>query len=46
MAETLNLMNPEDKLSCKYKISKFPDGQQSITIIEDGYDTFETTSTN
>jgi ribose-phosphate pyrophosphokinase len=41
MAETLNLVNPEDKLSCKYKISKFPDGQQSITIIEDGYDTFD-----
>ena len=41
MAETLNLVNPEDKLSCKYKISKFPDGQQTITIIEDGYDTFD-----
>jgi ribose-phosphate pyrophosphokinase len=41
MAELLNLVNPEDKLSCKYKISKFPDGQQSITILEDGYDTFD-----
>jgi ribose-phosphate pyrophosphokinase len=41
MAETLNLVNCEDKLSCKYKISKFPDGQQSLTIVEDGYDTFE-----
>lgn len=41
MAETLNLVNPDDKLSCKYKISKFPDGQQSITIIEGRYDTFE-----
>jgi ribose-phosphate pyrophosphokinase len=41
MAETLYLVNHEDKLSCKYKISKFPDGQQSITIIEDGYNTFD-----
>ena len=34
MAETLNLVNPDDKLSCKYEISRFPDGQQSIRIIE------------
>lgn len=41
MAELLNLVNPEDRLSCKYEISKFPDGQQSVRIIEEGYDTFE-----
>ncbi len=41
MGETLNLVNPKDPLSCKYEISKFPDGQQSITIVEDGYDTFD-----
>jgi ribose-phosphate pyrophosphokinase len=41
MAELLNLVNPEDKLSCKYEISKFPDGQQSVRIIENNYDTFE-----
>jgi len=40
MAETLNLVNPDDVLSCKYEISKFPDGQQSIRIIEHNYDTF------
>ena len=34
MAETLNLVNPNSQLSCKYEISKFPDGQQSIRIIE------------
>lgn len=34
MAETLNLVNSDDKLSCKYEISKFPDGQQSLRIIE------------
>jgi ribose-phosphate pyrophosphokinase len=40
MAETLNLVNPEDVLSCGYEISKFPDGQKSIRIIERNYDTF------
>lgn len=34
MAETLNLVNPQDKLSVKYKINRFPDGQQSIDILE------------
>jgi ribose-phosphate pyrophosphokinase len=32
MAETLNLVNPNDVLSLKYEISRFPDGQQSLTI--------------
>jgi ribose-phosphate pyrophosphokinase len=41
MAELLNLVNPEDQLSCKYEISKFPDGQQSVRIIESNHDTFE-----
>ena len=34
---TLNLVNPEDPLSLKYEISKFPDGQQSIRILENGF---------
>lgn len=33
MSETLNLVNPKDSLSCKYEISKFPDGQQSLKVI-------------
>jgi len=41
MVELLNLVNPEDQLSCKYEISKFPDGQQSVRIIENNHDTFE-----
>lgn len=40
MAETLNLVNPNDPLSFEYKISRFPDGQQSIQLIESGYNTF------
>lgn len=32
MSETLNLVNPKDSLSCKYEISKFPDGQQSLKV--------------
>lgn len=41
MAETLNLVNPNDRLSFKYEISRFPDGQQSLRLIEDGYNTFQ-----
>jgi ribose-phosphate pyrophosphokinase len=41
MAETLNLVNPNDRFSFKYEISRFPDGQQSVRLIEDGYNTFE-----
>jgi ribose-phosphate pyrophosphokinase len=41
MAETLNLVNPKDSLSFKYEISRFPDGQQSLRLIEDGYNTFK-----
>lgn len=40
MVETLNLVNPDDVLSCKYEISKFPDGQQSVKIVEHQYNTF------
>jgi len=40
MAEILNLVNPKDSLSFKYEISRFPDGQQSLRLIEDGYNTF------
>ena len=46
MAETLNLVNKEDKLSCKYEISTFPDGQQSLRIIEEGYNTFYSLKNN
>jgi ribose-phosphate pyrophosphokinase len=37
MADTLNLVNPDDVLSCKYEISRFPDGQQTIRILEHNY---------
>ena len=37
MTVTLNLVNPEDPLSLKYEISRFPDGQQSIRILENGF---------
>jgi len=40
MVETLNLVNPDDVLSCSYEISRFPDGQQSIRIVEYNYDTY------
>jgi ribose-phosphate pyrophosphokinase len=40
MAETLNLVNPDESLSCKYEINRFPDGQQSINILESNYTTF------
>lgn len=40
MAETLNLVKPDDILSLKYEISRFPDGQQSIRILESGYNSF------
>ena len=40
MAETLNLVNPDNSLSCEYEISRFPDGQQSIRILEHSYNTF------
>ena len=41
MAETLNLANPNDIFSFKYEISHFPDGQQSVRLIENGYNTFQ-----
>lgn len=41
MAEVLNLVNPNDRLSFKYEISKFPDGQQSLRLVEQGYNTFQ-----
>jgi ribose-phosphate pyrophosphokinase len=46
MAETLNLVNPNEVLSFKYEISRFPDGQQSFRLVEDGYNTFETLKTS
>lgn len=41
MAETLNLVNPKDSLSCSYEISRFPDGQQSVKIIETNLTNFK-----
>lgn len=46
MAETLNLVNPNDILSFKYEISRFPDGQQSLRLVEDGYNTFNSLKEN
>lgn len=46
MAEVLNLVNPNDSLSFKYEISRFPDGQQSLRLIEDGYNTFNSLKEN
>ncbi len=40
MAETLNLVNTDDVLSCGYEISRFPDGKQSIRIIEKKYSSY------
>lgn len=46
MAETLNLVNPNDQLSCGYEISKFPDGQQTLNVVEKGYATFDSLKNN
>jgi len=46
MAEVLNLVNPNDTLSFKYEISRFPDGQQSLRLIEEGYNTFHSLKDN
>lgn len=40
MAETLNLANPKDSLSFGFKISRFPDGQQTVDLVEKNSDTF------
>jgi ribose-phosphate pyrophosphokinase len=37
MEVTLNLVNPDDILSCGYEISRFPDGQQSVRITDKNY---------
>jgi len=37
MEVTLNLVNPDDVLSCGYEISRFPDGQQSVRITDKNY---------
>ena len=37
MAETLNLVNKLDSLSCHYEISMFPDGQQTLNLVEQFY---------
>ncbi len=46
MSEVLNLVNPNDSLSFKYEISKFPDGQQSLRLVEEGYNTFYSLENN
>lgn len=37
MAESLNLVNKLDSLSCHYEISQFPDGQQTLKLVEGYY---------
>lgn len=37
MAETLNLVNKPDSLSCHYEIIMFPDGQQTLNLVEQFY---------
>ncbi len=44
MEVTLNLVNPNDPLSCGYEISRFPDGQQSIRIVDKNYYTIHSLS--
>jgi len=40
--KTLNLVDKEDVLrNLDFKISKFPDGQQAVTLIERDYNTFD-----
>lgn len=46
MAETLNLVDSNDHLSCGYEISKFPDGQQTLKIVEKGHSTFYSIKNN
>lgn len=46
MAETLNLVDSNDQLSCGYEISKFPDGQQTLKIVEKGHSTFYSIKNN
>jgi ribose-phosphate pyrophosphokinase len=46
MVEILNLVNLNDILSFKYEISRFPDGQQSLRLIEEGYNTFNSLKEN
>lgn len=41
MASVLNLVRQDDVLSCEYEISRYPDGQQSIRIVEKQYDTYQ-----
>lgn len=41
MADVLNLVRQDDVLSCKYEVSRYPDGQQSIRIVEKVYDTYQ-----
>jgi ribose-phosphate pyrophosphokinase len=40
--KTLNLVDKEDVLrNLDFKVSKFPDGQQAVTLIERAYNTFD-----
>ncbi len=41
MEVTLNLVNPNDSLSFGYEISRFPDGQQSVRIVDKNYYTIK-----
>jgi ribose-phosphate pyrophosphokinase len=41
MASVLNLVRQDDVLSCEYEVSRYPDGQQSIRIVESRYGTYQ-----
>ena len=41
MSSVLNLVKQDDVLSCEYEVSRYPDGQQSIRIVEKPYDTYQ-----
>jgi phosphoribosylpyrophosphate synthetase len=41
MSSVLNLVRQDDVLSCEYEVSRYPDGQQSIRIVEKAYDTYQ-----
>jgi len=41
MSSVLNLVKQDDVLSCEYEVSRYPDGQQSIRIVEKAYDTYQ-----
>jgi phosphoribosylpyrophosphate synthetase len=41
MSSVLNLVKQDDVLSCEYEVSRYPDGQQSIRIVESKHITYQ-----